>query len=125
MLLLELVFRHNHKGKICGEHDGGYDCCRDGQHEGNNPGRNVEHTTRGDNRQDCEKREAGGNRVQHKQDGESLEDEVRQLWLVRHDFDECWRDSVPELWANAIAVVTEKRWLVQNTGKWNMTMRTR
>lgn len=124
MLFLELVFRHNHEGKICGEHDGGYNCCRDGQHEGDDPGCNVEHTTRGDNGQDREKREASSNGVQHEQDGESLEDEVRQFWLVRYDLDECWRDGVPELWTNAITVVTEKRRLVQSAGVWmRMEMR--
>ena len=116
MLFLELVSRDNHEGKICGEHDGGYNCRRDGQHEGDDPGRRVEHTTRGDNRQGREKRQAGGNRVEHEQDGENFEDEARQFWLVRHDLDELWTDGVPELWANAIAVVTEKRRPVQRTG---------
>ena len=112
MLFLELVLRHNNEGKVRGEHDGRNDCRWDGQHEGNYPRRVVVHTTRGDYRQDREKRQAGGDRVQHEQDGESLEDEVSQFRLVRHDLDELWIDGVPELWTNTFAIVTKKSRLV-------------
>ena len=77
VLIPQLVLRHEDKGKVCGEHDGRHNCCRDGQHEGDDPRCRVEHTTRGDNRQEREKRQTCGNRVEHEQDGESLEDEVR------------------------------------------------
>lgn len=77
VLLPELVPRHEDKGKICGEHDGRCNCRRDGQHEGDDPGSLMEHTTRGDDRNEREKRQACGNRVEHEQHGESLEDEVR------------------------------------------------
>jgi hypothetical protein len=116
VLFLELVLRHDDEGKVCGEHDGRNDCRWDGQHEGDYPRRVVVHTTRGDYRQEREKRQAGRDRVQHEQDGENLEDDVRQFRLVRHDFDELWIDRVPELWTNAFAVVTKKRGLVQHTG---------
>lgn len=116
MLGLELVPRHDDEGEVCGEHDGRHDGRRDGQHEGDDPGCGVEHTARGDYGQDREKGEAGGNGVQHEQDGEGLEDEVRQSRLVRHDLDERWIDRVPKLWTDAFAVVTEKRRLVQRAG---------
>lgn len=77
VLIPELGLRHNDKSKVCGEHDGRHNCCRDGQYEGDDPGRFVEHTTRGDDRYEREKRETCGNRVEDEQDGESLEDEVR------------------------------------------------
>ena len=69
--------RDEHEGEVSGEHDGRHDRGRDGEHEGDNPGRAVEHATRGGDGQRREEREAGCDWVQHEQDGEYLENEIR------------------------------------------------
>ena len=108
VLLPELVLRHEDKGKICGEHDGRHNCGCDGQHEGGDPRQRVEHTTRGDDRYEREKCQTCGNRVEDEQDGESLEDEVRQLWFVCHDRNDPRIDCVSKFWTKAFAVIIEK-----------------
>ena len=117
MLLLELVPPKDHEGKVRGEHDGGHDRGRDGQHERDDPRCGVEHAARGKNGHKREEREAGGDGVQHEQDGESLEDEIRQVRLVRHARDVRRVNRVPKLGSDAFALIVENRRLVQRATK--------
>ena len=112
MLVLEFILRDDDESKIRSENDGGDDRGRDGQHKGNDPWRFVVHAARCDDRHKREESEGGGDWVQHEQEGESFENEVRQLRLVRHDRDELRIDRVPELWTDALAIVSEQRWLI-------------
>jgi hypothetical protein len=55
--------------------------------------------------------------VQHEQDAEGLENKIGQVRFVRHGREERRIDRVPELWADASAVVGESRRPVQRTVK--------
>ena len=107
--VLDLALCDDNDGQVCGKHDRRHDRGRDGQHEGNDPRQLVVHETRGGDRQEREEREACRNWVQHEQDGEALEDEVRQVRLVRHDGDGLRVDCITQLWTDALTRAAAQR----------------
>ena len=46
--------------------------------------------------------------MQHEQDRERLEDQIRQGRLIRYRRDERRVDLVPQLWTDAVPVIVEK-----------------